>query len=101
VDVGVGGKTAAVIGKMLAALGDSRQILCITHLPRVAAFGRHHYHVDKQQVGSESGKQTDLHISELKQTDRVQEIARMVGGENISDESLAHARSLLREAMPK
>lgn len=98
VDVGVGGKTAAVIGRMLAELGNSRQILCITHLPQVAAFGRHHYHVNKKQLQSESTEQTDLQISELKQTARVQEIARMVGGETISDESRAHASSLLKEA---
>jgi len=101
VDVGVGGKTAAVIGRMLAELGDSRQILCITHLPQVAVFGRHHYHVNKQQSGNKSDKHTDLFISELSEADRVEEIARMVGGENISDESLAHAASLLKEALPK
>ncbi len=90
VDVGVGGKTAAIIGKMLAQLSEKRQILCITHLPQVAAFGRSHYHVNKQQ-----GEQVSLSIDELDSSGRIQEIARMVGGENITEESLAHAQSLL------
>jgi len=93
VDVGVGGKTAAIIGKMLAQLAQSRQILCITHLPQVAAFGTAHYHVNKQQ-----GKQVQLSIEALDETGKITEIARMVGGENVTDESLAHARSLIADS---
>jgi len=93
VDVGVGGKTAAIIGKMLAQLAQSRQILCITHLPQVAAFGSAHYHVNKQQ-----GKQVQLSIEALDETGKITEIARMVGGENVTDESLAHARSLIADS---
>lgn len=94
VDVGVGGKTAAIIGKMLAQLAQSRQILCITHLPQVAAHGSRHYRVNKQQ-----GKQVQLSIETLDEAGKIAEIARMVGGEKLSDESLAHARSLIREAL--
>ncbi|MEE9447808.1 MAG: DNA repair protein RecN [Arenicellales bacterium] len=93
VDVGVGGKTAAVIGKMLAQLADARQILCITHLPQVASFGQHHYHVHKHQ-----GEQVQLNISALNAQDKISEIARMVGGETITDETLAHARSLIQSS---
>ena len=94
VDVGVGGKTAAIIGKMLAQLAQTRQIFCITHLPQVAAYGTQHYHVNKQQ-----GKQVDLSIEELDDEAKVTEIARMVGGENVTKESLAHARSLLGDSI--
>ncbi len=93
VDVGVGGKTAAIIGKMLAQLAQSRQILCITHLPQVAAFGSAHYHVNKRQ-----GKQVQLSIEALDETGKITEIARMVGGENVTDESLAHARGLIADS---
>lgn len=92
VDVGVGGKTAAVIGKMLSQLAESRQILCITHLPQVAAFGNRHFQVEKRQ-----GDQVDLTVRPLDEAGRIQEIARMVGGEHASEESLAHAQSLLQQ----
>ncbi len=94
VDVGVGGKTAAIIGKMLAQLAQNRQILCITHLPQVAAHGTRHYRVNKKQ-----GKQVQLSIETLDEAGKIAEIARMVGGEKLSDESLAHARSLIKEAL--
>lgn len=93
VDVGVGGKTAAVIGKMLAQLASDRQILCITHLPQVASYGTRHFRVNKQQ-----NDQVLLDIIALDEAGRVNEIARMVGGENTSDESLAHARSLIEDS---
>lgn len=90
VDVGVGGKTAAVIGRMLAQLANSRQTICITHLPQVAAFGSSHFHVNKRQ-----GKQVALSIDELDDQGKIDEIARMVGGESITEESLAHAQKLI------
>jgi DNA repair protein RecN (Recombination protein N) len=93
VDVGVGGKTAAIIGKMLAQLAQSRQILCITHLPQVAAYGTWHYRVNKQQ-----GKQVQLSIEALDEAGKIAEIARMAGGEKLSDESLSHARSLISDS---
>lgn len=96
VDVGVGGKTAAIIGKMLAQLAQKRQILCITHLPQVAAYGMRHYHVNKQQ-----GKQVQLSIEVLDESGKIKEIARMVGGEKVSNESLAHARGLIADSKVK
>ena len=94
VDVGVGGKTAAVIGKMLANLARSRQILCITHLPQVASYGAQHFYVNKQQ-----GKQVQLTIHALENEDKVSEIARMVGGETQTEESVAHARTLIQNSV--
>ena len=93
VDVGVGGKTAAIIGKMLAQLAQTRQILCITHLPQVAAHGTWHLRVNKHQ-----GKQVQLSIEKLDEAGKIAEIARMVGGEKLSDESLAHAKSLISDS---
>lgn len=110
VDVGVGGKTAAVIGRMLAQLANSRQIICITHLPQVAAFGSSHFHVNKSHVtkshvnkshansneaNKHQSRQVALNIDELDAKGRIDEIARMVGGESITEESLAHAQNLL------
>ena len=100
VDVGVGGKTAAVIGRMLAQLASSRQIICITHLPQVAAFGSSHYYVNKHQVNKsqrnkQQGDQVALSIDELDDKGKINEIARMVGGESITEESLAHAQTLI------
>ena len=97
VDVGVGGKTAAVIGKMLAKLAQSRQIVCITHLPQVAAFGAQHFLVNKQQDAK--AQQVQLTIQPLTQEDKVSEIARMVGGETLTEESIAHARSLILDSV--
>ena len=93
VDVGIGGKTAAVIGKMLATLAQTRQIICITHLPQVAACGTHHYQVSKQQ-----GKKVRLEVNRLDRESHIKEIARMVGGETLNEESIAHARGLVSES---
>lgn len=95
VDVGVGGKTAAVIGRMLAQLASSRQIICITHLPQVAAFGSSHFHVNKSHLNKQRKKQVTLSIDELDDKGKINEIARMVGGESITEESLAHAQKLI------
>ncbi len=94
VDVGVGGKTAAVIGKMLAKLGESQQILCITHLPQVASFSKQHYLAQKSQ-----GSKVQLRIQPLSEPEKIAEIARMVGGETQTKESMAHARSLLQNSV--
>lgn len=91
VDVGVGGKTAAIIGKMLAQLADTKQIICITHLPQVASFGTDHFVVSKHQ-----GEKVQLSITALNEDEKIAEIARMVGGETLTKESIAHARTLIK-----
>ncbi len=93
VDVGVGGQTAAIVGKLLSELAAHSQILCITHLAQVAAHGHAHYKVQKN-----NDDETNTQIQALDQNDRVVEIARMVGGEQLTDESMAHAKSLLKQA---
>lgn len=93
VDVGISGKTAAAVGCLMRELGTQAQILCITHLPQVAALGHIHFKVEKKQTK----QSTSTTIVPLDPDQRVQELARLLGGLSISDEALAHARSLLRE----
>jgi len=91
VDVGIGGKTGAIVGRYLNQLSQKQQVICITHLPQVAAFGDNHLMVIKQRIKN----QTQTHISELTAEQRIDEIARMLGGINISGEAKAQAKHLL------
>ena len=94
VDVGVGGKVAGIIGNRLHALGKNAQVICITHLPQVAAQGDHHLAVDK--VSSEEGTYSTLITLEGQM--RTDEIARMLGGTEITDRTRAHAHEMLGNA---
>lgn len=91
VDVGIGGQTASIVGQMLQKLSETGQVLCITHLPQVACFGHHHYQVRKYQ----QAQATQFTIRPLDQTNRIEELARMLGGMQITEQSRAHARELL------
>lgn len=91
VDVGVGGSTAEIVGKMLRGLGNRGQVFCVTHLPQVASHGHHHLHVSKI---AENGN-TFSTIDHLDDAKRVTEIARMLGGIDITAKSLAHAKEML------
>ena len=91
VDVGIGGPTAEIVGNLLRQLGGHGQVLTVTHLPQVAAQGHQHLFVRKEQ-GKES---TSTRIDNLDKDGRVHEVARMLGGIDLTDESLAHARKLL------
>ncbi len=91
VDAGIGGGTAELVGKKLAALARRHQILCITHLPQIAKFGDHHLRIVK---GVSKGR-TRTTITPLDDRQRVEEIARMLGGEKITETTLAHAREML------
>ncbi|MBX9704901.1 MAG: DNA repair protein RecN [Gammaproteobacteria bacterium] len=93
VDVGIGGGTAEIVGKLLRALGHKTQVLCITHLPQVAAQAHHHLQVIK----TTDGKQTQTQLQALSGEEKVYEIARMLGGVKLTEQTLAHARSLLEE----
>jgi len=94
VDVGVGGRVAEIVGQLLRALGQSRQVLVITHLAQVAALGHHHLQTSKHM----QDKQASVSVSPLMDTERVQEIARMLGGIEISQQTLAHAEDMLSRA---
>lgn len=91
VDVGIGGGVAEIVGHLLKDLSISRQILCITHLPQVAAQGEHHLQVSKVQQDG----QVVSHIHALDTEARVDEIARMLGGVTITDTTRQHAREML------
>lgn len=94
VDVGIGGRVAEIVGQQLAQLGQARQVICITHLAQVAAQGDSHYQVSK--TAGEDATVTTL--VRLNAEQRVAEIARMIGGVEISQQTLAHAEDMLSRA---
>ncbi len=91
VDAGIGGAVAEVVGRKLAALARRRQVLCITHLPQIAAFADHHFAVEK---ATERGR-TRSTARQLGAEDRREEIARMLGGVKVTAEAKKHAEQLL------
>lgn len=94
VDVGIGGGTAELVGRLIRRLGQTHQVLCITHLPQVAAYGNQHISVEKVEKKDQTA--TELHSLSLK--DKVKEIARMLGGINITATTLKHAEEMLGAA---
>jgi DNA repair protein RecN (Recombination protein N) len=94
VDVGIGGRVAEIVGLQLNQLGKNRQVLCITHLAQVAAQGDSHLQVQKTTDGSS----TSTTLQHLTAAERVSEIARMIGGVEISEQTLAHAEDMLTRA---
>lgn len=94
VDVGIGGKTADAVGRKLRQVARARQVLCITHLPQIASYADHHLRVDKRVDGG----RTATSVAALAKAERVREIARMLGGESVTDTSLRHALELLNQA---
>jgi len=93
VDSGIGGGVAEIVGRELHALGQGRQVLCVTHLPQVAAQGHHHFRI----VKTSTEDHTESRVIPLEGEGRTQEIARMLGGVDITEQSLEHARELLGE----
>ncbi|OXR50540.1 DNA repair protein RecN [Pusillimonas sp. T2] len=91
VDSGIGGGVAEVVGKLLGALGERHQVLCVTHLPQVAACGNHHFKVSKSQHKGKTTSRIDL----LDKKARIDEIARMLGGLSITDTTRQHAAEML------
>ncbi|MGK0442232.1 MAG: DNA repair protein RecN (Recombination protein N) [Pseudohongiellaceae bacterium] len=91
VDVGVGGATAEVVGNLLQQLGQQGQVLCVTHQPQVASKGHQHLYVSK----STSKKAVSTQLDELAAEGKIEEIARMLGGIDITDNSRAHAKEML------
>lgn len=94
VDSGVGGAVAEIVGRELKALGFSGQALCVTHLPQVASQGHHHLRVAKLT----DGKTTRTTISELTMDERAEELARMLGGMEVTGKAREHAREMLQMA---
>ncbi|MDE8034337.1 DNA repair protein RecN [Actinobacillus equuli subsp. equuli] len=91
VDVGISGPTATTVGKLLRQLGKKCQVLCVTHLPQVASYGHQHFNVQKYVENN----QTETQMSLLTQAERVQALARLLGGSKITDTVLANAQEML------
>ena len=95
VDAGIGGRVADVVGRKLRTLGSAFQVLCITHLPQIAAYADTHFEIDKRVDGG----RTHTTVRRLDDEGRVEELARMLGGEAISDGLRRSAREMLTERM--
>jgi len=93
VDAGIGGGVAEIVGKLLHSLAEKRQVFCVTHLPQVAAQGDHHLMVNK----STHAKTTLTQVVNLNKDERIEEVARMLGGLNITEQTRAHAKEILNE----
>jgi len=94
VDAGIGGRVAEVVGRKLRALADSEQVLCVTHVPQIAALARTHLRAEKHEIGG----RTVASVRRLDARERVAEIARMLAGETIPETAMKHARTLLEAA---
>src|SRR5882762_9387285 len=97
VDAGIGGRAGSVVGEKLAAVGAGRQVLCVTHLAPIAALAHQHVRVAKSVRGGRTRASADL----VAGTERVAEIARMLGGDAAAAAALEHARALMRGRGPK
>ncbi len=91
VDAGIGGEAATAVGEKIRRTGRDLQVLCVTHLPQVAAFADHHYRVSK----TTSGERTTTLVEALGDAEREREIARMLGGSHIGEQAQIHARELI------
>ena len=91
IDIGIGGRAAEAVGRKLKALSKGQQVICITHLPQIAAFGDQHFLIAK--TVKQGRTQTEVRLME--RGDRVEEIARMLSGEKLTDTGLKHAEQLL------
>jgi DNA repair protein RecN (Recombination protein N) len=93
VDVGIGGSVAEVVGHHLRKLGSTQQVICITHLPQVAAQAHHQLQVNKKQLKDS----THIELIELDRDQRIEEISRMLGGVKLTDKTRSHAQEMLEQ----
>ena len=91
IDIGIGGRAAEAVGQKLKALSRAQQVICITHLPQIAAFADQHFLIEK----AERGGRTQTGVRQMERSERVEEIARMLSGEKLTDTSMRHAEQLL------
>ncbi|SEB38228.1 DNA repair protein RecN [Terriglobus roseus] len=92
IDIGIGGRAAEAVGQKLKALASHQQVLCVTHLPQIAAFANQHFLVEK----SERDGRTRTQIRQMKEEERTNEIARMISGATVTETSLRHAEQMLK-----
>jgi DNA repair protein RecN (Recombination protein N) len=95
IDIGISGRIAQAVGKSLRKLAQSHQVICITHLPQIASMAHHHYLVEK----TASENETFTSIRELPESERTEQIARLFGGETVTEAHLASASELIKEAV--
>jgi DNA repair protein RecN (Recombination protein N) len=91
VDAGIGGGTAEAVGRKISQLAREHQIICITHHAQIAKFGKHHFRISKTR---HKGR-TVTRMTPLKHNERVEELARMIGGDALTPKSVAHAKEML------
>jgi len=91
VDSGVGGAVAEMVGRRLSELGANRQVLCVTHLPQVASQANTHFRINKLS----DGKSTKIHVTQLNKDSRIEEVARMLGGIEVTERTRDHAAEML------
>jgi DNA repair protein RecN (Recombination protein N) len=96
VDAGIGGAVAEIVGRQLRALGEHNQVVCVTHLAQVASQAHRQFRVTKLS----DGKITRTALKNLSDSERVDEIARMLGGVDITEQARAHARDMLARGTP-
>jgi DNA repair protein RecN (Recombination protein N) len=94
VDAGIGGRTADIVGRRIAEIAQRTQVLCITHLPQIAAYGDHHLRITK----TETADHTRIGVEPLAKGERIAELARMLGGETVTDTTRKHAEELYAAA---
>jgi DNA repair protein RecN (Recombination protein N) len=94
IDIGIGGRAAGAVGQKLKALSQVQQVLCVTHLPQIAAFADHHFLVEKQ----EKQRRTQTSIRLLTASEQAEEIARMISGATVTETSLRHAEAMLKSS---
>jgi len=95
VDSGIGGAVAEIVGLQLRRLGERGQVLCVTHLPQVASQAHSQFRVTKQS----DGRTTRTTLKRLSGTERIDEIARMLGGVDVTEQARAHARDMLSRGL--
>jgi DNA repair protein RecN (Recombination protein N) len=95
VDAGIGGRVAEVVGRKLRAMASRHQVLCVTHLPQIASLAEAHYAVRKHV---ERGR-TIVDVRALSADERVEEVARMLGGESVTDTARRHAREMVKQGL--
>jgi len=94
IDIGIGGRAAEAVGRKLKTLARRQQVVCITHLPQIAAFADQHFLIEK----AEKGGRTRTSVRRMEEGERAQEIARMLSGAKLTESSVEHARSLLKSS---
>jgi DNA repair protein RecN (Recombination protein N) len=94
IDTGIGGQVASLVGARLKSLSASAQVVCVTHLPQVAAFADHHLQVVKRAAAGTVA----TGVKPLSKQDRIKEVARMISGAEITEKAKAHARTLIEKA---